>query len=72
MLQDVNNMNKGVESHEGCHIHGWMHVQRVAGNFHISVHVEDYMMLAQVPLLTLVHTLLYQVIRIQMPSVEPQ
>ena len=47
-MQDVDNMNHGVEAHEGCHIYGWMDVQRVAGNLHISVHVDDYMMLAQV------------------------
>ena len=47
-MQDVDDMNHGVEAHEGCHIYGWMDVQRVAGNLHISVHVDDYMMLAQV------------------------
>lgn len=41
-------MNKGVASHEGCHVYGWLDVKRVAANFHISVHVEDYMLLAQV------------------------
>lgn len=41
-------MNRGVESHEGCHIYGWLDVKRLAANFHISVHVDDYMLLAQV------------------------
>ena len=43
-------MNQAVASHEGCHVYGWLDVKRVAANFHISVHVEDYMMLAQVKL----------------------
>lgn len=43
-------MNEGVAHHEGCHVYGWLDVKRVAANFHISVHVEDYMMLAQVRL----------------------
>ena len=46
--QDVAAMNSGVEAHEGCHIYGWLDVKRVAANFHISVHVDDYMLLAQV------------------------
>ena len=31
-----------VEKKEGCRLYGRMHVQRVAGNFHISAHAEDY------------------------------
>ena len=46
--QEVDNMNTAVEAHEGCHIYGWLDVQRVAGSLHISVHVDDYMMLAKV------------------------
>ena len=48
MMQEIDDMNKGVASHEGCHVYGWLDVKRVAANFHISVHVEDYMLLAQV------------------------
>lgn len=44
---DVADMNSGVESHEGCHIYGWLDVKRVAANFHVSVHVDNYMLLAQ-------------------------
>ncbi len=47
-MQDVADMNSGVEAHEGCHIYGWLDVKRVAANFHVSVHVDDYMLLAQV------------------------
>ena len=31
-----------VEKKEGCRLYGRMHLQRVAGNFHISAHAEDY------------------------------
>lgn len=48
--QEIDGMNQAVASHEGCHVYGWLDVKRVAANFHISVHVEDYMMLAQVKL----------------------
>ena len=49
-VQEVDGMNQAVASHEGCHVYGWLDVKRVAANFHISVHVEDYMLLAQVSL----------------------
>ena len=49
-VQEVDSMNQAVASHEGCHVYGWLDVKRVAANFHISVHVEDYMLLAQVSL----------------------
>jgi endoplasmic reticulum-Golgi intermediate compartment protein 3 len=35
-------VKESVEKHEGCRLYGRMHVQRVAGNFHISAHAEDY------------------------------
>ena len=50
VLQEIDGMNQAVASHEGCHVYGWLDVKRVAANFHISVHVEDYMLLAQVSL----------------------
>lgn len=49
-MQEIDGMNRAVASHEGCHVYGWLDVKRVAANFHISVHVEDYMLLAQVSL----------------------
>ena len=35
-------MNAALDKHEGCNIHGWLDVQRVAGNFHLSVHADHY------------------------------
>lgn len=35
-------MNAALDEHEGCNIHGWLEVQRVAGNFHLSVHADHY------------------------------
>lgn len=35
-------MNAALDKHEGCNIHGWLEVQRVAGNFHLSVHADHY------------------------------
>lgn len=35
-------MNSALDKHEGCNIHGWLEVQRVAGNFHLSVHADHY------------------------------
>lgn len=35
-------MNAAFDKHEGCNIHGWLEVQRVAGNFHLSVHADHY------------------------------
>ena len=31
-------MELAVNHHEGCNVYGSLNVQRVAGNFHISVH----------------------------------
>ena len=41
-------MDKGVAAHEGCHILGYMDVKRIAAHLHISVHLQDFMMLAEV------------------------
>lgn len=35
-------MNAALDKHEGCNIYGWLEVQRVAGNFHLSVHADHY------------------------------
>ena len=41
-LQENAAMNAALDKHEGCNIHGWLEVQRVAGNFHLSVHADHY------------------------------
>ena len=38
-----------MDGHEGCNIYGWLDLQRMAGNFRISVHVGDFFMLTKVP-----------------------
>lgn len=35
-------MNAEFDKHEGCNVNGWIDVQRVAGNFHLSVHADHY------------------------------
>ncbi|KAK9808959.1 hypothetical protein WJX72_007060 [[Myrmecia] bisecta] len=42
---EVNMLNQMVDAHEGCNIVGWIDVQRVAGNFHMSIHADNFMML---------------------------
>ena len=42
LLQENAAMNAALDKHEGCNIHGWLEVQRVAGNFHLSVHADHY------------------------------
>ena len=41
-------VNKAMDGHEGCNIYGWLDLQRVAGSFRISVHMEDFFQLAKV------------------------
>lgn len=41
-MQENAAMNAALDKHEGCNIHGWLEVQRVAGNFHLSVHADHY------------------------------
>ena len=41
-VQENAAMNAALDKHEGCNIHGWLEVQRVAGNFHLSVHADHY------------------------------
>ena len=45
--QEVAALNQAMDAHEGCNVVGWLDVQRVAGNFHISVHAEDFLMLTK-------------------------
>ena len=52
LLQEVNNMNQEMDAHEGCHVLGWLDVRRVAGNFHFTIHSQNFMMLKQVPATT--------------------
>ena len=40
-------MEVAVKEHEGCNVAGWLEVQRVAGNFHISVHSQDFFLLRE-------------------------
>lgn len=42
VLQENAAMNAALDKHEGCNIQGWLEVQRVAGNFHLSVHADHY------------------------------
>ena len=48
-MQEVNELNAAMDGHEGCNIYGWLDLQRMAGNFRISVHVGDFFMLTKVP-----------------------
>lgn len=41
-------MNQAMDAHEGCNIFGWLDLQRVAGNFRVSVHVDDFFALTRV------------------------
>ncbi len=50
LAQELNMLNEAVDAHEGCNVKGWIDVQRVAGNFHISVHADNFMMLRKVSL----------------------
>ena len=49
ILQDPSeyDVNKAMDGHEGCNIYGWLDLQRVAGSFRISVHIEDFFQLAK-------------------------
>ena len=41
-------LNAAFNAHEGCLVVGWLKLQRVAGNLHVSVHMDDYIMLERV------------------------
>ncbi|EIE27037.1 DUF1692-domain-containing protein [Coccomyxa subellipsoidea C-169] len=45
--QEVMEVNQAMDAHEGCNIFGWLDLQRVAGNFRVSVHVEDFFALTR-------------------------
>lgn len=47
-MQEVTNMNQEMDAHEGCHVLGWLDVRRVAGNFHFTIHSQNFMMLKKV------------------------
>jgi hypothetical protein len=40
--QEVDIINKALDANEGCHTWGWLDLQRVAGNFHLSVHASHF------------------------------
>lgn len=44
----VEEIKAALHEHEGCRVHGHMKVQRVAGNFHVSVHSQSYQTLQMV------------------------
>lgn len=46
-MQDPAAVSKALKDQEGCQIEGWLEVQRVAGNFHVSVSMEDFFMLEE-------------------------
>ena len=46
--QDGTDANAAMEGHEGSNIYGWLDLQRLAGNFRISVRVEEFFMLTKV------------------------
>ena len=48
LSQEITALNQAFEDREGCRVSGWLDVQRVAGNFHVAVHMEDYVMLDRV------------------------
>ena len=41
-------INAAFTAKEGCLVKGWLRVQRVAGNLHVSVHMDDFIMLERV------------------------
>lgn len=41
-------LNKAVDAHEGCILEGWLDLRKVAGNFKVSIHMDDYFMLRKV------------------------
>ncbi|GJP41144.1 hypothetical protein CLOM_g828 [Closterium sp. NIES-68] len=46
--QTVLDVQKAMAAGEGCQLYGHLAVERVAGNFHVSVHGQSYMVLQQV------------------------
>ena len=48
IIQDMAGIERALRAHDGCNVHGWVDVQRVAGNLHFSVRPEAFFMLPQV------------------------
>ena len=47
-LKHVEEIKTALHEHEGCRVYGHIKVQRVAGNFHVSVHSQNYQTLQMV------------------------
>ncbi|GBG75102.1 hypothetical protein CBR_g19615 [Chara braunii] len=47
-LESIGEIRRALDAHEGCRVHGYLDVQRVAGNFHVSVHGMSYFVLSKV------------------------
>eukprot|EP00244_Chara_vulgaris_P006329 TRINITY_DN2405_c0_g1_i1.p1 TRINITY_DN2405_c0_g1~~TRINITY_DN2405_c0_g1_i1.p1 ORF type:complete len:349 (+),score=58.76 TRINITY_DN2405_c0_g1_i1:109-1155(+) len=47
-LESIGEIRRALDAHEGCRLHGYLDVQRVAGNFHVSVHGMSYFVLSKV------------------------
>jgi hypothetical protein len=39
-MQEMSEIAEALKRHEGCNIHGWVEVARVAGNLHFAVRPE--------------------------------
>ncbi|KAK3252848.1 hypothetical protein CYMTET_37876 [Cymbomonas tetramitiformis] len=46
--EHVNRLKAAVAAEEGCRVHGFLEVERVAGNFHVSVHGQSFHVLEHV------------------------
>ncbi|GBG66871.1 hypothetical protein CBR_g72627 [Chara braunii] len=47
-LESIGEIRRALDEQEGCRVHGYLDVQRVAGNFHVSVHGMSYFVLSKV------------------------
>ncbi|GMH42923.1 hypothetical protein BSKO_10845 [Bryopsis sp. KO-2023] len=47
--EHIKHIDEEMGRHEGCNIFGFVDSQRVAGNFHLSVHLPNFMMMAETP-----------------------
>lgn len=48
MLQEIDALDKAMDAHEGCNLHGWVLVKWLAGNFHFSIHAQNFFSMKQV------------------------
>lgn len=48
IVQEIDALNRAVDAHEGCILEGWLDLKRVAGNFRVSIHMDDYFMMKKV------------------------